>query len=191
MLLRESALSLNLKFGGAASGQIGGIPAYETGRTLAAANLSIIAGMEIPAPDFEFRGGADENPWLTGLNQGIAAMARTSDAAPESTASLQSVAGDALSSEPSVSSDKDDYAPGSTATITASGFEPGAWVTFEVDHVSDAGDDGVYGTADDTIVELNGDGHDPWTVKSQVPLHHLTPFSRYGIVNCANHVTSG
>jgi hypothetical protein len=65
---------------------------------------------------------------------------------------------------PSVTTDKDDYAPGETATITASGFDVGATVTFEVDHVDGPGDDGVYGTADDETVDLGGDGHDPWTV---------------------------
>jgi hypothetical protein len=65
---------------------------------------------------------------------------------------------------PSVTTDKDDYAPGETATITASGFDVGATVTFEVDHVDGPGDDGVYGTADDETVDLGGDGHEPWTV---------------------------
>ncbi len=61
--------------------------------------------------------------------------------------------------------DKADYKPGETATITASGFVPGSDVTFEVDHVSGPGADGVYGTLDDQIVELGGKGHDAWTVK--------------------------
>lgn len=64
----------------------------------------------------------------------------------------------------SVSTDLDDYAPGSTAEITATGVAVGGTVTFEIDHVSGPGEDGVYGTADDTIVELGGDGHDSWTV---------------------------
>jgi hypothetical protein len=66
--------------------------------------------------------------------------------------------------EPTVTTDKDDYAPGEDATITASGFEAGATVTFEVDHVSDEGADGAYGTADDTTIDLGGEGHDAWTV---------------------------
>ncbi len=61
--------------------------------------------------------------------------------------------------------DKADYKPGETATITASGFVPGSDVTFEVDHVSGPGADGIYGTLDDQIVELGGKGHDAWTVK--------------------------
>ena len=65
---------------------------------------------------------------------------------------------------PSVTTDKDDYAPGETATITTTGFDVGASVTFEVDHISNAGSDGIFGTVDDTIVELGGKGHDPWTV---------------------------
>ncbi|GGE52068.1 hypothetical protein GCM10011517_19750 [Actibacterium pelagium] len=64
----------------------------------------------------------------------------------------------------SVSTDLDDYAPGSTAEITATGVDEGGSVTFEVEHVSDAGPDGIYGTADDTTVDLGGDGHDSWTV---------------------------
>lgn len=64
----------------------------------------------------------------------------------------------------SVSTDLDDYAPGSTAEITATGVAVGGTVTFEIDHVSGPGEDGVYGTADDTIVELGGDGHDSWSV---------------------------
>jgi len=63
-----------------------------------------------------------------------------------------------------VTSDLNDYAPGSTAIITASGLDDGATVTFEVDHVADAGEGGILGTADDTTIELGGDGHDSWTV---------------------------
>ena len=63
-----------------------------------------------------------------------------------------------------VSTDLDDYAPGATAIITADGLDDGASVTLEVDHVSGPGDDGVYGTVDDEVVQLGGDGHEPWTV---------------------------
>lgn len=63
-----------------------------------------------------------------------------------------------------VSTNLEDYAPGSTAIITAEGVDVGGSVTFEVEHVTDAGEDGVYGTADDTTVDLGGDGHDSWTV---------------------------
>ena len=63
-----------------------------------------------------------------------------------------------------VSTDLEDYAPGSTAIITAEGVDVGGSVTFEVEHVTDAGEDGVYGTADDTTVDFGGDGHDSWTV---------------------------
>lgn len=61
--------------------------------------------------------------------------------------------------------DKSDYKPGETATLTASGFAPGSEVTFDVEHVTDPGTDGVYGTLDDVIVDLGGRGHDPWTIK--------------------------
>ncbi len=50
---------------------------------------------------------------------------------------------------PTVSTDLLDYAPGSTAIITASGFAPGTTVMFEVDHTS--GED-------------SGAGHTPWYV---------------------------
>ncbi|MCE5974032.1 hypothetical protein LZA78_11105, partial [Sinirhodobacter sp. WL0062] len=63
-----------------------------------------------------------------------------------------------------VSTDKDDYAPGSTAIFTATGVEEGGSVTFEVEHVGDAGEDGVLGTEDDVVIDLGGDGHDSWTV---------------------------
>ena len=63
-----------------------------------------------------------------------------------------------------VSTDLDDYAPGATAIITADGLDDGASVTLEVDHVSGPGDDGVFGTVDDEVVQLGGDGHEPWTV---------------------------
>jgi len=57
--------------------------------------------------------------------------------------------------EPSVSTDLLDYLPGSTATITASGFIVGSTIEFQVFHVLDAGADGVYGTLDDTITGSN------------------------------------
>jgi protocatechuate 3,4-dioxygenase beta subunit len=51
---------------------------------------------------------------------------------------------------PSVSTDKEDYAPGSTATITGTDFEPGETIELEVLH-----NDGTPNT---------GGGHDPWLV---------------------------
>lgn len=59
---------------------------------------------------------------------------------------------------------KADYQPGDTAIIIAGGFAPGSEVTFDVQHVSDPGADGVYGTPDDEVIVLGGDGHDPWSV---------------------------
>ncbi len=64
----------------------------------------------------------------------------------------------------SVTTNSNDYAPGSYAIITATGFDAGSTVTFEVDHVSDPGADGMYGTADDVVIEMGGDGHDAWTI---------------------------
>ncbi len=64
----------------------------------------------------------------------------------------------------SVTSDKDDYSPGSTATLTVTGLEIGGTVSFKVEHVSDAGTDGIYGTEDDIIEDLGGGGHESWVV---------------------------
>jgi uncharacterized repeat protein (TIGR01451 family) len=64
----------------------------------------------------------------------------------------------------SVTTDLSDYAPGATAIITASGFDAGSTVSFSVQHVSGAGADGLYGTADDEVVILGGDGHDAWII---------------------------
>ncbi|WP_036997873.1 DUF5801 repeats-in-toxin domain-containing protein, partial [Metapseudomonas resinovorans] len=66
--------------------------------------------------------------------------------------------------EPGVSTDLDDYAPGSTATITADGFALGSTVQFQVQHAVGAGADGEWGTPDDLIDTNTGDGHDPWYV---------------------------
>lgn len=52
---------------------------------------------------------------------------------------------------PFVTTDKSDYAPGETATITASGFEAGATVEFDMSIVEPGGD-GVIGTSDDILV---------------------------------------
>lgn len=63
-----------------------------------------------------------------------------------------------------VTTDLADYAPGATAFISATGFAEGSAVTFLIQHVSGPGPDGVYGTLDDDIKILGGDGHDPWVV---------------------------
>ncbi len=65
---------------------------------------------------------------------------------------------------PTVTTDTADYPPGAWAEITASGFTAGSTVTFKVDHVSGTGPDGVYGTADDRVKILGGDGHKGWKV---------------------------
>ncbi len=64
----------------------------------------------------------------------------------------------------SVTTDLNDYPPGATALITASGFQAGSAVIFRVQHVGGPGADGIYGTLDDEVVDLGGAGHDPWTV---------------------------
>ena len=67
-------------------------------------------------------------------------------------------------SSPTVTTDLSDYSPGSTATITASGFAAGSTVAFEVDHVTDAGADKLWGTPDDVLANSSGEGHTPWYV---------------------------
>ena len=63
---------------------------------------------------------------------------------------------------PSVFSDLPDYAPGSTAIISAKDFAVGSTVQFQVLHVVDAGVDEVFGTLDDTLGDNTGSGHTPW-----------------------------
>ena len=63
-----------------------------------------------------------------------------------------------------VSTDAQDYAPGSWVEITAAGFDPGSTVTFQVQHAGDPGVDGIWGTLDDVIVDLGGQGHEAWSV---------------------------
>ena len=65
---------------------------------------------------------------------------------------------------PTVTTNLKDYAPGSTAIITASGFAAGSTVTLEVDHAVGAGADGVWGTSDDVLDTNTGAGHEPWSV---------------------------
>ncbi|PTR29621.1 DUF5801 repeats-in-toxin domain-containing protein, partial [Pseudomonas sp. GV085] len=65
---------------------------------------------------------------------------------------------------PTVTTNLEDYAPGSTAIITASGFAAGSTVTLEVDHAVGAGADGVWGTSDDVLNTNMGAGHEPWSV---------------------------
>lgn len=68
------------------------------------------------------------------------------------------------STTPTVTTDQEDYAPGSTATLTASGFAAGSTLQFEVQHATDAGADGVWGTPDDVLDTDTGAGHEPWSV---------------------------
>ncbi|HJT60976.1 MAG TPA: hypothetical protein VJ797_04790, partial [Burkholderiales bacterium] len=70
--------------------------------------------------------------------------------------------------EPTVSTDLLDYAPDSTATITASDFIVGSTLQFQVLHVTDPGDDGVYGTSDDLLGDNSGAGHEAWEVTDGV-----------------------
>ncbi len=69
---------------------------------------------------------------------------------------------------PGVGTDLLDYAPGSTATITASDFIIGSTLQFQVLHVVAAGDDGLYGTLDDVLGDNSGAGHEAWIVSDGV-----------------------
>src|SRR5438067_1908052 len=62
----------------------------------------------------------------------------------------------------SITTDQADYAPGSTATFTATAALAGT-VEFSVAHV-DAGADGIIGTADDALVHDLSGTTAPWTV---------------------------
>ena len=64
--------------------------------------------------------------------------------------SLQDQNLDSGSSTPTVATDWPDYAPGSTATISATGFDAGSTVMFSIQTIG-AGADGIIGTADDTL----------------------------------------
>ncbi|WP_108262851.1 hypothetical protein [Mangrovicoccus ximenensis] len=57
----------------------------------------------------------------------------------------------------SVETDKLDYLPGSTVTITASGVTVGGTVEFRILHVDGPGPDGIYGTLDDQL-DAGADG---------------------------------
>ena len=71
---------------------------------------------------------------------------------------------------PIVSTDLLDYAPGSTALITANNFKVGSEVVFQVSHMINAGPDGVWGTPDDVLdtVKNSGPDHQPWAVTDGV-----------------------
>ncbi|NBR07663.1 MAG: hypothetical protein EBT92_18130, partial [Planctomycetes bacterium] len=72
---------------------------------------------------------------------------------------------------PVVSTDLLDYAPGSTALITADNFKVGSEVVFQVSHMISAGTDGAWGTSDDVVdAEKNvmSPDHQPWSVTDGV-----------------------
>jgi len=70
-----------------------------------------------------------------------------------------------MATQTTVSTDMQDFAPGAWAEITATGFDPGSTVTFEVQHASEPGADGIWGTMDDVTVDLGGDGHEAWSIE--------------------------
>jgi uncharacterized repeat protein (TIGR01451 family) len=63
-----------------------------------------------------------------------------------------------------IKTNKSDYAPGETATITTDGFAIGSTVELSVQHITDAGADGILGTPDDILGDNSGAGHEPWYV---------------------------
>ncbi|MDO9212310.1 MAG: Calx-beta domain-containing protein [Methylococcales bacterium] len=63
-----------------------------------------------------------------------------------------------------IKTNKTDYAPGETATITADGFTIGSTIELQIQHITDAGADGILGTIDDTLGNNTGGGHEPWYV---------------------------
>jgi hypothetical protein len=73
-------------------------------------------------------------------------------------------ASDAPLYTPTVTTNLSDYAPGSTATITASGFAAGSTVKLEVEHATGAGADNLWGTPDDVLDTDTGEGHESWYV---------------------------
>ncbi|TWT13897.1 DUF11 domain-containing protein [Reyranella sp. CPCC 100927] len=75
---------------------------------------------------------------------------------------------DESSAVPTVSTDLADYSPGATAIITASGYDIGETIDFQVVHVVDAGTDGVWGTGDDILGDNTGSGHESWSVTDGV-----------------------
>ncbi len=60
--------------------------------------------------------------------------------------------------------DKADYAPGEFATFTVEGVSEGGSIEFHVQHVTDPGADGTFGTLDDVLGDNSGAGHEPFYV---------------------------
>ena len=104
---------------------------------------------------------------------------------------------------PTVTTDLLDYQPGETATITTSGFVIGSTLEFQVLHVTDPGEDGVYGTLDDILdpgpdgisgtaddgYGTTGAGHDPWYVTDGV--WWVIDAGADGIVGTADDIIGG
>jgi hypothetical protein len=107
-----------------------------------------------------FSGGTQ---WSFAAPQGQAsqdALAADVSNAVDQTNQVNALQSDAFA----VATDKDDYAPGSTATFTATNLASGDAVTFTVEHV-DVGADKILGTDDDRVLHDGISGTDaPWTV---------------------------
>jgi hypothetical protein len=70
----------------------------------------------------------------------------------------------ALLGDQVVSTDKTDYYPGSTATISVTNASPGEIIEFQVSVISDPGADGLYGTSDDVLSSAAAPGSSPFYV---------------------------
>src|SRR5262245_59619225 len=70
--------------------------------------------------------------------------------------------------DPVVRTNLPDYAPDSTAYISADNFYVGGTVVFQVVEVADFGADGTLGTADDVLANGDAPGDDVWYVTDGV-----------------------
>jgi uncharacterized repeat protein (TIGR01451 family) len=77
---------------------------------------------------------------------------------------LAAIESDQITNYSSVGTEFSDYAPGSTAFIIAQNFSVGSTIRFQVNHVLGPGGDGVLGTSDDMVINLDGLGHEAWDV---------------------------
>ncbi len=95
---------------------------------------------------------------------------------------------DESSAVPTVSTDLADYSPGATAIITASGYDIGETIDFQVVHVVDPGTDGVWGTGDDILGDNTGSGHESWSVTDGI---RQVDAGTDGVVGTTDDVISG
>ena len=105
------------------------------------------------------------------LEKGLCRAAKTPRRKPiNSKVRLESLE-ERVNPAPTVVTDLLDFAPGSTALITANNFKVGSEVVFQVSHMISAGVDGIWGTPDDVVdTEKNAmsSDHQPWAVTDGV-----------------------